>query len=107
MLKLTQIKNEAVRIARAKLGSEVKDVVVADDVDFEGRPSLRVTVILRSGWSVDPPGNMLNEISRKLTSFLAEKGDERFPYTHYMTTREFDASHAKPRPTVKRRQAAG
>lgn len=107
MLTLDQIKAEAVQIARAKLGNEVKDIVVSENLDFEGRPSLRVTIILKSKWSVDPPGNMLNEISRRLTSYLSSNGDDRFPYTHYMTAREFTALDAKPKSTSKRRQAAG
>jgi hypothetical protein len=106
MMKLDEIKSEALQIARAKLGNDVKDAIVKEDVDSEGRPSLRVTIILKSQWSVDPPGSALNEISRRLTSYLSSNGDERFPYTHYMTTREFTALHAKPGSTARRRQAA-
>lgn len=107
MLTLDDIKGRALEKAQQRLGEEARDVVVENATDHEGRPSLRVTIILKSKWSIDPPGNSLNEITRYLASYLSEHGDERFPFTHYMTAREFSNSNDKPGSTSKRRNVAG
>jgi hypothetical protein len=106
MLSLDAIKEKALELAKARLGQEVKDAVVEEAADFEGQESLRVTILLRSKWSVDPPGGKLNDISSRLNSFLSISGDPRFAYTHYMTAREFSSSHDKSKPALKRSRAA-
>lgn len=105
MLSVDEVKRKALELARSRLGSEVKDVIVTEDSDFEGRKSLRVTVLIRSGWSAAPPGDKLVDITSRLNSFLSESDDERFAYTHYMTPREFSASNAGRKPTPNRRRA--
>lgn len=106
MLDTEQIKGKALELARNALGPEIKDVIVEQRPDFEGRTSLRVTVLIKSRWSADPPGNKLNDLSRRLNAFLTENDDPRFAYTHYMTPREFSASNAGRKPTANRRRAA-
>jgi hypothetical protein len=107
MLSNAAIREKALQLARAQLGLQVKDVVVADDTDSEGRKSLRVTVLIKSGWSAAPPGDKLVDITTRLNGFLSENEDQRFAYTHYMTPREFSASDAGRKPTSKTRRAAG
>ena len=107
MISIETVKEKALELARTKLGDNVKTVVVADDTDSEGRPSLRVTVILRAQWSTDPPGAALNAISRDLNVFLSSRNDERFAYTHYMTSKEFASSHDRPKATIRGRRATG
>ncbi len=107
MLSLETIKQKALELASTRLGEEVRDAVVEEAADFEGQKSPRVTILLKSKWSVDPPGSKLNDISSRLNSFLSIGGDPRFAYTHYMTAREFSASHDKSKPTLKRSRAAG
>jgi hypothetical protein len=107
MLSNAAIREKALGLARAQLGLQVKDVVVADDADSEGRKSLRVTVLIKSGWSATPPGDKLVDITTRLNSFLSGNDDQRFAYTHYMTPREFTASDAGRKPISKPRRAAG
>jgi hypothetical protein len=92
VLQLEEIKRKAFEVAQAKLGVAMRDVVVRDDTDSEGRPSLHITIILKAPWSTNPPGKTLGEISLALIEYLAQQGDGRFPYTHYMTRREYTAS---------------
>lgn len=87
-----QLKKYVLELAREKLGSKVKDVVIQDDRDSEGRPSLRITIILRARWSAALPGSVLAEISLSVIDYLSKQNDDRYPYTHYMTAREFAAS---------------
>lgn len=87
-----EVKKYVLELARKKLGREVKDVVIQDDRDSEGRPSLRITIILKSRWSTTLPGNALGEISLSVIDYLSKRNDDRYPYTHYMTAREFTAS---------------
>jgi hypothetical protein len=107
MVSVENVKEKAHELAFARLGAEVKDVVVEEIVDSEGRKGLRVTVLIKSKWSADPPGNKLNDISSRLNSYLSSNGDQRFAYTHYMTAKEFSSSHDRRKPTPKRRSAAG
>lgn len=107
MVQLSDLKTQALRISKAKLGDEVKDVLVEEEENYEGDPSLRVTIILKSKWSVDPPGNALNEISRQLRSYLSDSDDKRFAYTHYMTSREYLNLHDRPKSASGRRRRAG
>lgn len=102
MLNLNQIRDQAFQISKNKLGNDVKDVVVSEDSNYEGDPSLRVVIILKSKWSVDPPGNSLNEISRQLRSYLSDNSDSRFAYTHYMTSREFSDLNDRPKSATRR-----
>ena len=107
MLSNATSREKALELARAQLGPQVKDVVVADDTDSEGRKSLRVTVSIRSGWGTTVPGDKLVDITTRLNGFLSKNDDQRFAYTHYMTPREFSASDAGRKPTSKARRAAG
>jgi hypothetical protein len=107
MLDLQTIKERALALARERLGGGVSDVIVREDVDFQGHKSLRVTILMKATWQTSLPGEKLNDISSKLNSFLSEHGDERFAYTHYMTTREFSESNDRRKSTVKRRSRAG
>ena len=108
MVSLIEVHDRALQLARAQLGEEVKNVVVEDDIDLDGRPCLRVTVILKSQWSVDPPGVKLGHISLELSDFLVQAGDQRFPYTHYVTAREYSTSFPSDdrRTTTHRRRKA-
>ncbi len=106
MLQLQQIREKATEIARMRLGFEVKDVVVGEDADSEGRPSLWVTIVLKAAWAGQAPGSKLNEISSQLNSYLATNGDTRFAYTHYLCAREVAASNAVRNSAPKRRSAA-
>jgi hypothetical protein len=106
MVQLNDLKTHALQISKNKLGDEVKDVVVGEEENYEGDPSFRVTIILKSKWSVDPPGNSLNEISRQLRSYLSSNGDSRFAYTHYMTSREYSDLNDRPKSTSGRGRRA-
>ena len=89
MLSLDDIRAQTLEIAQQKLGAGiVKNVVVEDDTDMDGRPCLRITLILKSGWD-DPPGIRLGGISLGLIDYLSEHNDGRFPYTHYVTVKEY------------------
>lgn len=89
MLALEDIRAQTLKIAQKRLGSGVvKNVVVEEDSDMDGRPCLRVTLILKSGWD-DPPGIRLGNISLELIDYLAGHDDGRFPYTHYVTAKEY------------------
>lgn len=107
MVQLSDLKTQALRISKAELGDDVKDVHVEEEENYEGEPSFRVTIILKSKWSVDPPGNSLNKISRQLRSYLADNGDNRFAYTHYMTSREYSDLNDRPKSTSGRRRRVG
>jgi len=107
MLSSDEVKQKALELAQARLGEEVSDVIVRDDEDSEGRNSLRVTILLKSGWRTNPPGSKLNDISSKLNAFLSERSDPRFAYTHYMTAREFVEANDRSQSTPKRRSRAG
>jgi hypothetical protein len=107
MLSIDEVKQKALELAQARLGEEIGDVVVKEDQDFEGRNSLRVTILLKSGWRTNPPGSKLNDISSKLNAFLSEHSDPRFAYTHYMTAREFMEGNDRSQSTPKRRSRAG
>ena len=107
MVSIAAIREKALELAQAHLGPQVKDVIVVDDTDFEGRKSLRVTMLIKSQWSAPPPGDKLVDITTRLNAFLSENDDQRFAYTHYMTPREFSASDAVRKPASKSRRAAG
>lgn len=87
MLTLSQLQNGILEIARKHLGDAVKRVKVAEDADLDGKDSLRITIVVRSG-DIKLSGTNLGKIKIDVIDFLQAKGDQRFPYTHYATEAE-------------------
>ena len=87
MLTLPQVKKEALRVAREYFGAgQVKDVLVEEDIDSEGKDSLRVTIVLKSVGHLT--GTKLSRISIDLIDFMVCNNDDRYPYTHYATVKD-------------------
>jgi hypothetical protein len=92
MLTSLQIRDEMLRISREHLGrDEVKNVLVEDDVDLLGDPSLRITIVLNSKKRMNWLGSALGRISIEALEFLLKNNDQRYPYTHYATDKELSA----------------
>ena len=92
MLTSQQIRDEMLRIAREHLGhEEVKNVLVEDDVDLFGEPSLRITIVLNSKKKMSWSGSALGRISIEALEYLINNNDQRYPYTHYATDKELAA----------------
>jgi hypothetical protein len=86
------IRAEILRIARENIGANnVKDVLVEDDVDLFGEPSLRLTIVLNATKPVSSSGDVMGRISTEALEFLLRNKDDRYPYTHYITARELAA----------------
>lgn len=90
MLTLNEIRNGILEIARKQLGRDaVKRVEVEEDVDLDGKDSLRITIVVKNRKTIQSAN--LNKLTIDAVDFLQEAGDTRFPYTHYATEAELKA----------------
>lgn len=90
MLTLTDIQNRMLGIARERLGADaVKRVEVEEDIDLDGKDSLRITIVLKNRKTVQSAN--LNKLTIDAVDFLQSMGDSRFPFTHYATEGEMKA----------------
>ncbi len=88
MLREEDVRKDVLKIAQKKLKNLVVDVNVEDDTDLDGTECLRITIILKSKAALLSRGEQLGEISLAIMDFLRERGEPRFPYTHYATRAE-------------------
>jgi len=90
VLSKEEVRAAALEIARAKLKSWVLDALVEDDTDLDGRPCLRITIVLKPGKSLLSRGQQTGEISLALLDFMLERGDQRWAFVHYATQAELE-----------------
>ena len=75
-----QVLGLAESLLRPALGeANVEDVVVREDEDYSGAPSIYIDVFVApgTGW---PDGNALTALRRTLSDKLVSAGEARFPY---------------------------
>lgn len=89
VLDLGEIREKVKEIAAATLKTErVDDVLVETDFDQLDRDALRITIVLRDRKNLKVGGEASGSIRLQTSDFLLGKGDERFPYTRFVTTKE-------------------
>lgn len=89
MLSLAAIKKEALRVARKYIGARrVDSVLVEPHQDWEGKDSVRITVVLKS--SIEFTGEIVGGITTDLNDFMWRNKDDRFAYTHYATVEDME-----------------
>jgi hypothetical protein len=85
----SEIRSKAREVAAAALTSErVDDVLVEPDVDQWDRDALRITIVLKDRKNLRVSGAAATSIMLAVGDFLISRGDERFPHTRFVTTRE-------------------
>jgi hypothetical protein len=84
-----EIRAKVKEIATATLkGERVDDVLVEPDFDQLDRDALRITIVLKDRKNLKIEGEANVSIIVATSDFLLSKGDERFPYTRFVTTKE-------------------
>lgn len=85
----SEIRAKVKEIADAALkGERVDDVLVEPDFDQLDRDALRITIVLKDRKNLKVTGEANVSIILAVSDFLVSKGDERFPYTRVVTTKE-------------------
>jgi hypothetical protein len=89
MLTTSAIAAEAARAARNLLGPQVvQDVLVRDISDEDGEQALEINFIVGNFSPEALSFSKRSELVRGLVHFLRAKGDNRFPFAHFATTKE-------------------
>jgi hypothetical protein len=93
MAKPKSIAKEALAAARRAFGSGVLDVAVGEIEDSEGKPALRIDVIVKKFDPKVTGSSQKTALVRKLLAYLGARNDSRFPFVHVIEQREL-AQHA-------------
>lgn len=89
VVETSEIRSKVKEIATATLkGEKVDDVLVEPDVDQLDRDALRITIVLKDRKNLKVDGEANVSIMSATSDFLLANGDERFPYTSFVTTKE-------------------